>query len=157
MKPKIGISEKELEHVTKMLSTVLSDEMVLYVKIRKFHWNVSGESFMELHKLFESHYQQLEISIDEIAERINKLGSHAIGTMNEFLKLTRIKESPGKYSHSKEMLKELVTDHETIIIELRNDIDTCFEKHKDAGTVDFLTGLMQTHETIAWQLRRYLN
>jgi starvation-inducible DNA-binding protein len=47
--------------------------MTLYIKTRKFHWNVCGESFMEIHKLFENQYKQLEESIDEIAERINKL------------------------------------------------------------------------------------
>ncbi len=67
MKPQIGISEKNLEHVIELLSSGLSNEMTLYIKTRKAHWNVTGESFMELHKLFENQYKQLEESIDEIA------------------------------------------------------------------------------------------
>jgi len=157
MKPNIGISEKNLKGSAELLSTVLADEMVLYIKTRKFHWNVSGESFMELHKLFEAQYKQLEESIDEIAERIGKLGQKTIGTMNEFLKQTTLKENPGEYASSKDTLKELLADHETIIIQLRKDIDDCTEKNKDAGTADFLTGLMEQHETTAWILRRYLN
>ncbi len=157
MKPDIGISEKNLEEGIALLSTVLSDEMTLYVKTRKFHWNVSGESFMELHKLFESQYTALEEIIDEIAERINKLGGKTIGTMREFLELTRLKESPNKYPSQKDMLRELLSDHEFIIMELRKDIDIFSEKNKDAGTTDFLTGVMEQHETIAWVLRRYLN
>jgi starvation-inducible DNA-binding protein len=39
---------------------------------------------MEIHKLFENQYKQLEESIDEIAERINKLGRKTIGTMSSF-------------------------------------------------------------------------
>lgn len=73
MKPSIGISDKNLKSVTSMLSVVLADSVMLYTKTRKFHWNVNGESFMELHKLFENQYKQLEEAIDEIAERINKL------------------------------------------------------------------------------------
>jgi starvation-inducible DNA-binding protein len=157
MKPKIGISEKKLSHVTALLEKVLSNDMILYVKTRKFHWNVAGESFMELHKLFQSHYEQLEGAIDEVAERINKLGFPAIGTMEEFLKLSGIQERPGEYLSSKNMLQELLSDHETIIILLRTDVDACSKEYKDAGTADFLTGLMETHETIAWTLRRYLN
>ncbi len=157
MKPQIGISEKKLEHVTDLLSIVLSDEMTLYVKTRKAHWNVSGESFMELHKLFENHYTQLEETIDEVAERIGKLGSKTIGTMQEYGKLTSIKEYPGKYPSSKEMIKELLKDHETVIIEVRKFIEKCSDEYKDAGTADFLTGLMELHETISWTLRRYLN
>ena len=157
MKPKIGIPEKKLNHVSLLLETVLSNEMILYVKTRKFHWNVKGESFMELHKLFQSHYEQLEQAIDEIAERINKLGFDTIGTMKEFLKSGSISEAPGAYPSSEDMLKELLSDHETVIILLRKDVKACAEKYKDAGTADFLTGLMETHETIAWTLRRYLN
>lgn len=156
MKPNIGISEKKLNNVIILLSSVLSNEMTLYTKTRKFHWNVSGDSFMELHKLFENQYKQLEESIDEVAERINKLGGKTIGTMQEFLKLAIIKEAPGKYDSAKDMIKELLKDHETIIIELRKNIDDCSEKFEDAGTTDFLTGLMEQHETIAWTLRRYL-
>ncbi len=153
----IGISEKNLKNSADLLSGVLANEMTLYIKTRKFHWNVAGESFMELHKLFEAQYTQLEASIDEIAERIGKLGHKTIGTMQEFSKLSSIKESPGKYASSKDLLIELLKDHETVIMMLRKDVDEASEKNKDAGTADFLTGLMEQHETIAWTLRRYLN
>jgi starvation-inducible DNA-binding protein len=156
MKPNIGISEKNLDRVIGLLSSSLSNSMTLYVKTRKSHWNVTGESFMELHKLFEGQYKQLEAAIDEIAERISKLGGKTIGTMSEFSKFSSLKENPGKYPSSKDMIKELLKDHETIIIQLRKDISECSEKCKDAGTADFITGLMEQHETIAWTLRRYL-
>jgi starvation-inducible DNA-binding protein len=54
-------------------------------------------------------------------------------------------------------LKELLDDHEKVIVELRKDIDISEEENKDIGTADFLTGLMAQHETIAWILRRYLS
>jgi len=157
MKPNIGISEKELKNSCSILSVILADEMTLYVKTRKAHWNVEGESFMELHKLFQNQYQQLEESIDEIAERIGKLGHKTIGTMEEFSKLSNIKEHPEKYHSSKDVLKEILKDHETIIIELRKNIPVCADKNNDLGTADYLTGLMEQHETISWILRRYIN
>jgi starvation-inducible DNA-binding protein len=157
MKPQIGISEKHLSVSIEMLAIILADEMVLYVKTRKFHWNVSGESFMELHKLFQNQYTELEETIDLIAERIGKLGGKTIGTMHEFANLTRLKESPNKYPNQKDMMKELLEDYETLIVEIRKDIETCNEKNKDAGTVDFLTAVMEQHESTAWILRRYLN
>jgi len=157
MKANIGITEKHTESVTSLLSVLLADEMVLYIKTRKFHWNVSGESFMELHKLFEAQYKLLEEKIDEIAERINKLGAKTIGTLKEFSSATTLKEAPGKYPSQKNMLQELLTDHETLTRHLRKEVEACSEKYKDAGTADFLTGLMEDHETAAWILRRYLN
>jgi starvation-inducible DNA-binding protein len=157
MQPQIGISPKNLKNVSSLLSVVLADAVVLYTKTRKFHWNVSGESFMELHLLFEKQYNELEEAIDEIAERINKLGSKTIGTMKEFLDATHLKEAPGEYPSRKEMIKELLEDHETIIKELRKAVEQCQDEYEDAGTADFLTGLMEEHETNAWKLRRYLD
>lgn len=156
MKIKIGITEAHLKNSISLLSSVLANEMTFYIKLRKFHWNVSGPSFMELHKLFEAQYTQVEETIDETAERISKLGGKAIGTMKEFSDLTIIKESPNEYPSQKDMLKELVEDHETIIVQLRKDIDVSDKENKDAGTADFFTGLIQGHETMAWMLRRYL-
>jgi starvation-inducible DNA-binding protein len=36
-------------------------------------------------------------------------------------------------------------------------IDISEKENKDIGTADFLTGMLQEHETIAWILRRYLS
>ena len=155
--PKIGISETNLKKSSSLLSIVLSDEMTLYVKTRKFHWNITGNSFMELHKLFEAQYKQYEDIIDEVAERINTLGSKTIGTMIEFTNLSRLEENENKYPIQKEMISELLTDNETLITEIRKDIDVCSNENHDVGTADLLTKVLQQHETIAWILRRYLN
>ena len=157
MKPKFGISEIDLQKSINLLAVILSDEMTLYIKTRKFHWNVAGESFMEMHKLFESQYTELEEVIDIVAERISKLGGKTIGTMNEFTLLTRIIEHPNKYPVQRAMISELLSDHEILITELRKDIDLCAEENHDAGTADMLTGILQQHEAIAWILRRYLS
>lgn len=157
MKANIGIPQKNIDQCAKLLSVVLADEITLYTKSRKFHWNVSGNSFMELHQLFEKQYTALEKIIDEVAERINKLGKNTIGTMKEFSELTNLEESPGKYPAQKEMIEELLADHETVIQELRKHIETFEEEIKDAATTDFLTGVMAQHETFAWILRRYLS
>lgn len=156
MKPNIGITQKDLDASIKELTVVLADEVVLYTKIRKFHWNVSGNSFMELHLLFEEQYKTLEVNIDETAERISKLGGKTIGTMKEFLEKTTINESPNVYPNQKEMQTELLSDHETIIKLLRDSIEKC-DTANDAGSADFLTGLMKEHEKMAWILRRYLS
>jgi starvation-inducible DNA-binding protein len=150
MKPKIGLTQKELNGVVEILSKVLANAVVIYTKTRKFHWNVCGESFMELHKLFENQYKLLEESIDAVAERISKLGCKTIGTMHEFEKLTTIKEQPGKYPTSKEMILELLNDHESVIVETRRFIEDAAKKFNDAGTTDLLTALIQEHETIAY-------
>lgn len=154
MEPKIGITKKELESSNNCLTTVLANEVLLYTKTRKFHWNVSGNSFMELHKLFESQYTELEQIIDEVAERISKLGGKAIGTMQEFIDHSVLKENP-KTADQKEMIQELLADHETVLKQLRDFIKEIGET-QDYGTADFLTALLQKHEEKSWMLRKYV-
>ncbi|WP_226064128.1 Dps family protein [Kaistella polysaccharea] len=156
MTPDLGITKKNLTEVHKILNKVLADGNVLYIKLRKFHWNLSGDNFMELHLLFEDQYDAVAEAVDAVAERISTLGGIAIGTTSEFAKESQLKETPGKVPDTQGMLKELVTDHEAIVKSLRDDLDKCEEDYKDAGTSDFLNGLMQKHEKMAWKLRKYL-
>lgn len=155
MTPDLGITKKNLTEVYKILNKVLADGNVLYIKLRKFHWNLSGDNFMELHLLFEDQYDAVAEAVDAVAERISTLGGTAIGTTAEFAKESQLKETPGKVPDTQGMLKELVGDHESIVKSLRKNLDKCEEDYKDAGTADFLNGLMQEHEKMAWKLRKY--
>ena len=156
MKTNIGISDKNRTGSVEILNRLLSDEFVLYTKTRNYHWNVKGTDFSELHKLFEAQYVELEGIIDEVAERSRSLGGNAVGTLKEYLGLTRLKEIPGNYPVAAKMISNLLADHESIIRSLREDLTAAAEKFGDMGTSDFLTGLMEQHEKTAWMLRSYL-
>jgi starvation-inducible DNA-binding protein len=54
------------------------------------------------------------------------------------------------------MIAALLSDHEDLIRHLREDSNACAEKYQDKGTDDFLTGLMEQHEKMAWMLRAFL-
>jgi starvation-inducible DNA-binding protein len=152
----IGISDQDREGVAGILSQLLADEYVLYTKTRNYHWNVVGPHFNDLHKFFEGQYNQLADDIDDIAERIRSLGSKTPATLSEFGKNSRLDEHPGEYPDANSMVSNLVSDHETIIKNLRTDLETCDVKYHDVGTNDFLTGLMEKHEKTAWMLRSTL-
>jgi len=156
MKTKIGISAENREKLVQLLNTLLADEFVLYVKTRNFHWNVFGMHFHDLHKFFESQYEALDEVVDQVAERARALGGFAYGSLAEFLKVTRLKEVAGQPLESKAMLKALLEDHESIIRILRKDVKVSSDEYGDAGTSDFLTGLMEAHEKMAWMLRSFL-
>ncbi len=156
MKPSIGIADKQRDSVIRILNTLLSDEYVLYTKTRNYHWNVLGPSFNDLHKFFEAQYNDLNIIVDDVAERVRSLGGKSLATLAEFTRTARLKEHPGRYPGARDMVANLLADHEAIICTLRNDLEACMERHHDAGTSDFLTGLMETHEKMAWMLRSFL-
>lgn len=157
MKLNIGLNDQQREGVAQILSALLADEYVLYTKTRNHHWNITGPHFSTLHELFQRQYEELDNIIDEVAERMRALGRPAAGTLTEFLQLARLKEQPGDTLPAQGMIAALLADHEAVIRQLRTDLDMCMSKHGDAGTSDFLTGLMEKHEKTAWMLRANLD
>jgi starvation-inducible DNA-binding protein len=152
----IGLSEDRRKAVVKILNALLADEYVLYTKTRNYHWNVVGPQFNDLHKFFEAQYEAIDEVIDDVAERARALGGEAVATLGEFVRLARLSEHPGRYPAAREMLGNLLADHEAVIRTLRADLETAASRHGDAGTSDFLTGLMEKHEKMAWMLRAFV-
>lgn len=156
MDAKIGISQENLSQVAHSLSKILADEYVLYTKTRKAHWNVVGHDFYNKHKFFEEQYVQIESIVDEIGERIRKLRHFPPASLKQFLELTHLTEDDRGSNDGVTFIKMLLSDHESILIRLRENIDNYAGPLKDAGTSDYITGLMGTHETMAWMLRAHL-
>jgi starvation-inducible DNA-binding protein len=156
MNVNIGLDDSSRGGVARILDRLLADEFVLYIKTRRFHWNVVGPHFAELHRLFESQYEQLDDIVDEVAERARSLGGTAAGSLREFLELTRLAENAGDNPAAERMIAALLADHESLIRSLRADLETASDQYRDAGTGDFLTGLLERHEKMAWMLRAHL-
>jgi starvation-inducible DNA-binding protein len=152
----IGITVESRAEVAGMLSQLLADQHTLYIKTRNYHWNVTGMQFQSLHELFEEQYDDLAEYIDETAERIRSLGFFAPGSMDAFKSMARLVETDHVDGNAQAMLKNLLNDHETIIQILRNDQEEAMDKYGDAGTQDFLIGMMEGHEKMAWMLRAHL-
>ena len=123
MEAKIGITPENLAEVAHSLSKILADEYVLYTKTRNAHWNVEGPDFYNKHKFFEEQYNQLAEMIDEVAERIRKLGHYAPASLKQFLALTHLTEDAREKNDAQGYIKILLADHESILIHLRENIN----------------------------------
>lgn len=156
MKAQIGIKEGPKAEIAHQLAKLLADEFVLYTKTRNAHWNVEGPDFFDKHSFFETQYNELAVVIDEVAERIRTLGQYSPGSLKEFLELTELSEATKGGGTSDGFIRELLADHESIIVRLRESIDPITTKGNDLGTGDYLTGLMSKHEKMAWMLRSHL-
>lgn len=155
METKIGITTENRNTGVQKLCKLLADEYVLYTKTRNAHWNVEGYDFYNKHLFFEQQYGELDEIIDSVAERIRTLGHYTPATLKDFLNLTQLTETKSEANDSIGFIKELLIDHESIIIFLRENIDF-YTDLKDYGTSDFITGLMETHEKMAWMLRSHI-
>lgn len=157
MKANIGINEEHSASTALILNTLLADEFVLYTKTKFYHWNVTGPSFHEYHLFFDTQAEELEDTIDEVAERARSIGHFTIGTLSDFSKMTRlIEHSQGPLNKGLQLVQNLLDDHETLARTLRKDIGIVNDTNKDISTTDFLTGVLERHEKMAWMLRAYL-
>ena len=147
----IGISEHHRREIADGLSRLLADTYSLYLKTHNFHWNVTGPMFQTLHTLFEGHYNELAVAVDDIAERIRALDMPAPGSYAAFSRLSSIpdtEDTPG----AMDMIRLLVEAHETVIRTARNIIPITDDAN-DEATADLVTQRLQIHEKTAWMLR----
>ncbi len=134
----VGLSDKQRKGAVGLLTTLLADEYVLYTKTRNYHWNVTGPHFHDLHKFFESQYEDIDGKIDDLAE---------------FAKTARLKEAPAGKLSAKQMIHDLLDSHEALVRQLRKDIGKAGDDFHAADVADFLTGLAEDHQKMAWMLR----
>ena len=153
MKIDIGLSAEQRSSAGKILNAVLATEYALYIATRGAHWNVTGPSFFELHKFFQQQYEELGNIVNDVAVRTRTLGVLAMSSMHEYSNMAyngRIELAAN--ATPAQLVKDLLTGHEVLIRYLRADLVTLAELGDD-GTLDFLTGLMEQHEKMAWMLR----
>lgn len=152
----IGITDEHKAAVAAELSRLLADEAVLYFKTRNAHWNVEGPDFYAKHKFFEDQYDQLDKMMDDVAERIRSIGHYAPATLKLYTQLTHLAETQLQSNSSAAYSKELLADHAAIIVYLRGNINKFANDYHDLGTSDFITGLMEQHEKMAWMLQAHV-
>lgn len=155
-KANIGITDDHRQEIADLLSTILADEFVLYSKILNAHWNIEGPDFHAAHVYLEKLYKEQQEIIDALAENIRYLGHYVPAQLNKYLKLTHLSDDAPEKNDSQTLFAELLVNHESIIIVLRENIKSVADKLKAEGISDYLTGLMEYHMKTAWMLRSHL-
>ncbi|MFS0837735.1 Dps family protein [Paenibacillus sp. 1P03SA] len=139
---------------TTQLNQLAADWTVLSMKLRNFHWYVSGPHFFTLHEKFEEFYNEAAQYIDEIAERVLALRGKPVATLAEVLKLARLQEAGG--SETAEQMAEAVrADFQQLIGFLQEGIAAA-EEESDEPTADMLTELQATLQKHVWMLGAFL-
>ena len=147
----IGISQEQRQQIADGLGRLLADTWVLYGKTHGFHWNVTGPMFSSLHGMFDTQYNELWDSLDEIAERIRALGIPAPFGDSKLTQLATIKEADS-IPAAMEMVAQLVADHEAVARTARSVFEIA-DAANDQPSADLLTQRLQVHEKTAWMLR----
>lgn len=147
----IGIKEADREQIAEGLKRLLADSYTLYLQTHNFHWNVTGPLFRELHLMFEEHYTELAVAVDDIAERIRTLDVPAPGTYQALAQLSSIKEVEG-VPDAETMVDLLTRGHEQVVKTARQVLKIAQEAG-DESSAAMVSDRMRIHEKTAWMLR----
>jgi starvation-inducible DNA-binding protein len=137
--------------VTVALNGILADTFVLYVKTKNFHWHVSGPHFRDYHLMFDEQADQILASVDELAERVRKIGGTTLHSVAHIAKLTTLGENNSDFVEPQDMLAELIRDHQHIVASMRK-AHKVSEDNDDIATASLLETLVDGAERRLWFL-----
>lgn len=136
------------------LNNLLSSYHLFYINVRGYHWNVKGEHFFTLHPKFEELYTELQLQIDEIAERILTLGGVPLHAYSDFAQHSSVQENKSVFD-GRGCVQGVVDGLQTLIDEQRKVAETA-ENAGDQGTADIVTGYIQAQEKEVWMYNAFL-
>lgn len=152
---KIGLDSSKSKHTADKLNMLLANYSIFYQNTRGLHWNIKGEKFFELHDKFEELYDDLQVKIDEVAERILTLGYTPEHTYSNYIEVSMIPECE-KLSDARKSV-EHVLDSFSILLGMQRDILEMAADAKDEGTVALMGDYIQQQEKLVWMYSAFLS
>ena len=151
----IGLDKAKSKVLADKLNELLANYSIFYQNARGYHWNIKGEKFFELHLKFEELYTDMQVKIDEIAERILTLGYSPDHAYTDYKKIATVKES-GKVSDGIAGVKDVLASM-TMLITLQREIMTISAEAGDEGTNALMSDYIRAQEKMVWMYSAFLN
>src|ERR1700742_2231896 len=143
------ISGNAVPEIAQALNGLVADAYALYSKTKNFHWHVSGPHFRDYHLLFDDQATEIFATIDDLAERVRKLGARTIHSIGEIARLSTIKDNDKDYVSPEAMLAELMNDNKQVIKRMRA-VHEIADKHEDVATASILENFIDAAEKRNW-------
>jgi starvation-inducible DNA-binding protein len=146
----IALAEDTRRESAGNLNQLLADTITLRDLYKKHHWQVSGPTFYQLHLLFDKHFNEQSELVDEIAERIMKLGGVSIAMSADVAETTLVPRPPKGREEPPVQISRLLHAHEIVLKEARAMARQATEQGDD-GTNDLLVSdVIRTNEAQVW-------
>jgi starvation-inducible DNA-binding protein len=150
----IGLDQEYTSRLNDRLNILLSNYQIFYMNVRGFHWNIRGEKFFELHAKFEELYDDLQLKIDELAERVLTLGGEPLHTFSDYLSRSEV-EVAKSMSNGKAAVAALVHSF-SILIRLQRELLALSAEADDEGTNSLMSDYIREQEKLVWMYRSFL-
>jgi starvation-inducible DNA-binding protein len=152
----IALDESVCGSSVQTLNQVLADTMILRDLYKKHHWQAAGETFYQLHLLFDKHYGEQAELIDALAERIQLLGGISIAMGIDAAEISVIPRPPRGREEAPVQISRLLQAHEFLLRAARTAARQAAQAGDD-GTNDLLVSqVIRTNELQIWFLAEHL-
>lgn len=150
----LGLPEKETKENIELLNTLLANFQVYYQNLRGLHWNIRGKRFFELHVKFEELYNQAQLRIDEIAERVLTLGGTPLHTFEDYMSKNSLEI--GKNITNDEIAVQLIVKSLATLLMIERAILEKSGAINDEGTNALISDLITEQEKDIWMMQAFL-
>lgn len=150
----LGLPEKETKENIELLNTLLANFQVYYQNLRGLHWNIRGKRFFELHVKFEELYNQAQLRIDEIAERVLTLGGAPLHTFEDYMSKNSLEV--GKNITNDEIAVQLIVKSLATLLMIERAILEKSGAINDEGTNALISDLITEQEKDIWMMQAFL-
>jgi starvation-inducible DNA-binding protein len=150
----IGLPIEESEVIIVELNLLLSNFQIYYQSLRGLHWNIRGRRFFDMHLKFEELYNDSQLKIDLIAERVLTLGGRPLHTFEDYLKFNQL---PVGKNISKDVAGiELIVSSLSQLLRIEREILNKASQINDEGTSSMMSDFIVEQEKTIWMMNAWL-
>lgn len=149
----LGLPVKEAEVIAAELNILLANFQVYYQNLRGIHWNIRGKRFFQLHVKFEELYNDAQLKIDLIAERVLTLGGTPLHTFEDYIANNKLKV--GKNISKDTEAVALIIESLANLLKIERVILEESAKIEDEGTNSMMSDFIKEQEKTVWMMKAW--
>lgn len=150
----IGLPVEETEVIIVELNVLLSNYQIYYQSLRGLHWNIRGRRFFDLHLKFEELYNDSQLKIDLIAERVLTLGGRPLHTFEDYIKFNQL--PIGKNISNDVASIQLIVNSLSKLLVIEREILNKASEINDEGTSSMMSDFIVEQEKTIWMMNAWL-
>lgn len=149
----LGLPVKESKEMVTELNVLLSNFQVYYQNLRGIHWNIRGKRFFELHVKFEELYNDAQLKVDMVAERILTIGGNPLHTFEDYIKHNKLQV--GKSISNDEKAVQLIIHSLSDLLKIERELLNKSDEINDEGTNAMMSDFISEQEKTIWMMRAW--
>ncbi|NER10912.1 starvation-inducible DNA-binding protein [Muriicola jejuensis] len=150
----IGLDAGQSKQLGEQLNILLANFQVYYMNLRGIHWNIKGKRFFDLHAKFEELYDDANLKVDMVAERVLTLGEVPLHTFEDYIKVSKVPQ--GKNISQDEKAIRLIVDSLKELLRIEREILHASDEAKDEGTNSMMSDFITQQEKTVWMMKAWL-